>query len=237
MAIADLLTRDEGAAARWQLAVCGIDVLLGDLGFDADGKRAILGRVREGFFREFGSGKPLRIQLDQKQRAERRALETLLDPVSGARSDLTAGLAILMDRSERNSALVAELRRLEHARRLTMSVMEIAPSLIHMQVNQLIRSAQRAHEIGALRSPGRDLRLARSTYSAARQGGPPRDRVVAGTAGSAGGSAFRHVTNAFNRRGFAVRSVALDLQRKPGTDDGYALTLIAIFLQVFCRRI
>jgi thiopeptide-type bacteriocin biosynthesis protein len=147
LAIVDVLEGDEGADARWRLAVCGIDLLLDDLGFDADGKRAILGQVRDGFFREFGGGKPLRVMLDQKQRAERRTLEKLLeemlDPVRGA----TSGLSFLRNRSVRNAPLAAELRRLEQARRLTMPVTQIAPSLIHMQVNRLIRSDQRAHEL------------------------------------------------------------------------------------------
>ena len=143
LAIVDVLQGDEGAEARWRLAVCGIDLMLDDLGFDADDKRTVLGQVRDGFFREFGGGKPLRIQLDQKQRAERRSLEKLLDEDPEA----TAGLAILKIRSERHAPVVAELRRLEQARRLTMPVMQIAPSLVHMQVNRLIRSAQRAHEL------------------------------------------------------------------------------------------
>jgi hypothetical protein len=42
---------------------------------------------------------------------------------------------------------VAELRRLEQAGRLTAPVAQIAPSLVHMHVNRLIRSAQRAHEL------------------------------------------------------------------------------------------
>jgi thiopeptide-type bacteriocin biosynthesis protein len=147
LAIVDLLEGDEAAAARWRLAVCGIDLLLDDLGFDANGKRAILGQVRDGFFREFGGGKPLRVQLDQKQRAERRALEQLLDPAGGGAGEVAAGLAILKRRSEHNAPIVSELRRLEQARRLAMPLTQIAASLVHMHVNRLIRSAQRAHEL------------------------------------------------------------------------------------------
>jgi len=147
LAIVDQLEGDEGAQARWRLAVCGIDLLLGDLGFDATGKRVLLGQIREGFFREFGGDKPLRVQLDLKQRAERRALEVLLDPARRGASNMESGLAILNQRSERNAPLTAELRRLEHARRLTLSVAQITPALIHMYVNRLIRSAQRAHEL------------------------------------------------------------------------------------------
>ncbi|MFP5286030.1 MAG: thiopeptide-type bacteriocin biosynthesis protein, partial [Thermoanaerobaculia bacterium] len=145
--IVEMLEGDEGADARWRLAVYGTDLLLDDLGLDAEGKRAVLGRVRESFFREFGGGKPLRIQLDQKQRAERRALEALLDPVKSEQSDLAPGLAVLRLRSRHSAPLVAELRRLEQERRLTSSVAQIAPSLVHMHVNRLIRSSQRAHEL------------------------------------------------------------------------------------------
>ncbi|HKQ18769.1 MAG TPA: lantibiotic dehydratase, partial [Candidatus Eisenbacteria bacterium] len=147
LAIVDALEGDEGADARWRLALCGIDTLLNDLSFDDNSKRTVLTQIREGFFREFGGSKPLRIQLDQKQRAERRAMESLLDPARAATSDLAPGLAILKTRSDRNAPLAAELRRLEQAKRLTLPLTQIAPSLIHMQVNRLIRSAQRPHEL------------------------------------------------------------------------------------------
>ncbi len=147
LAIVEMLEGDEGAAARWRLALYGTDLLLGDLGLDAEGKRKVLGLVRESFFREFGGGKPLRLQLDQKQRAERRALEALLDPARAEQSDLAPGVAILRGRSELNAPLVAELRRLEQEGRLTSPVAQIAPSLVHMLINRLIRSAQRAHEL------------------------------------------------------------------------------------------
>jgi thiopeptide-type bacteriocin biosynthesis protein len=145
--IVDLLEGDEGAEARWRLALCGIDLLLEDLAFDAEAKRTILTQIRDGFFHEFGGSKPLRILLDQKQRAERRTLEALLDPARQATTELGPSLAILKTRSDRHAPLLTELRRLEHARRLTLPLTQIAPSLIHMQVNRLIRSAQRPHEL------------------------------------------------------------------------------------------
>lgn len=147
VALMELLDGDEGASARWRLAVCGIDLLLDDLGMDANGKRAILGQVREGFFREYGGSKGLRVQLDLKQRAERRAMESLLDAMPSGGGDFAPWIAILKSRSERNAPIVAELRRLEQTRRLTIPLAQIASSLVHMQVNRLIRSDQRAHEL------------------------------------------------------------------------------------------
>lgn len=175
LSIVELLEGDEGADARWRLALTGTDLLLDDLGLDAEGKRAVLGRVRESFFREFGGGKPLRIQLDQKQRAERRALEALLDPVRSEQSDLAPGLAVLRRRSQHNAPLVAELRRLEREGRLTSSVAQIAPSLVHMHVNRLIRSAQRAHELVLYDLLGAifDSRAARAAKAAPQR--KPRD--------------------------------------------------------------
>lgn len=174
--IVEMLEGDEGAEARWRLAFYGTDLLLEDLGLDAEGKRAVLGRVRESFFREFGGGKPLRIQLDQKQRAERRSLEALLDPVRNEQSDLAPGLAVLRRRSQRNAPLVVELRRLEQEGRLTSSVAQIAPSLVHMHVNRLIRSAQRAHELVLYDLLGGifDSRAARAAKAAPTANAPAR---------------------------------------------------------------
>jgi lantibiotic biosynthesis protein len=147
LAIVENLEGDEGADARWRLALRATDLLLDDLGLDTAGKRAALGRMRAGFFQEFGGGKPLRVELDKKQRAERRKLEELLAATWDDEHDLALGFEILERRSAQHAAAIAELRRLEAEGRLTGSVLQLAPSLVHMQVNRLIRSVQRAHEL------------------------------------------------------------------------------------------
>jgi thiopeptide-type bacteriocin biosynthesis protein len=163
LSIIDLLEGDAGADVRWRLAVCGIDLLLDDLGLDDAVKRTILRQARDSFFREFGGGKPLRLQLDAKRRAECRALETLLDRGSAPTGELGTGLAILTNRSRRNAPIVAELRHAEQAGRLTIPIQQIAPSLVHMHVNRLIRTSSRAHELVLY-----DLLEAHHTSNAAR---------------------------------------------------------------------
>ncbi|HEX2832460.1 MAG TPA: lantibiotic dehydratase [Thermoanaerobaculia bacterium] len=151
LSIIDLLEGDAGAAVRWHLAICGIDLLLDDLGFDAMVKRTILRQVRDSFFREFGGVKSLRLQLDAKRRAESRALETLrdplLEPTCAPAGELGTGLAILRNRSKRNAPIIAELRQAEQAGKLTVPIQQMAPSLVHMHVNRLIRTSPRAHEL------------------------------------------------------------------------------------------
>jgi thiopeptide-type bacteriocin biosynthesis protein len=151
--VLDMLEGDEGAEARWRLALRGIDALFDDLGLDAEARFQALTAMRAGFSQEFGGGagtpahKALGVQLDQRFRTERRSLDSLLDPAGDAESPYAPALAVLARRSRELAPIVAELRRLETAGELTSSLAELAPSIIHMHVNRLIRSAQRAHEL------------------------------------------------------------------------------------------
>jgi lantibiotic biosynthesis protein len=147
LAILEMLEGDEGADFRWRLALRGIDMLLGDLRFDPETRLRVMRGMREGFTREFGGGKGLRVQLDQRFRQEWRSLSPLLDPAGDAESELAPALEILRQRSERNAPIVEELRDLERAGRLNQPLADLASSYVHMHVNRFIRSAQRAHEL------------------------------------------------------------------------------------------
>jgi thiopeptide-type bacteriocin biosynthesis protein len=122
-------------------------MLLGDLQFDPETRMRVMRGMREGFAREFGGGKGLRVQLDQRFRQEWRSLMPLLDPTGDAESELAPALEVLRRRSERNAPIVEELRELERAGRLNPSLADMASSYVHMHVNRIIRSAQRAHEL------------------------------------------------------------------------------------------
>jgi thiopeptide-type bacteriocin biosynthesis protein len=147
LAILEMLEGDEGADLRWRLALRGIDMLLGDLRFDPETRMRVMRGMREGFAREFGSGKGLRVQLDQRFRQEWRSLTPLLDPAGDAESDLAPALEILRQRSERNAPIIEELRQLEREGRLNQPIADLASSYVHMHVNRFIRSAQRVHEL------------------------------------------------------------------------------------------
>jgi thiopeptide-type bacteriocin biosynthesis protein len=147
LAILEMLEGDEGADIRWRLALRGIDMLLGDLRFDPETRMRVLRGMRESFNREFGGGKGLRVQLDQRFRQEWRSLMPLLDPSGDVESELAPALAVLRQRSERLAPIVDELQEAEWAGRLNQTLADLAPSYVHMHVNRIIRSAQRAHEM------------------------------------------------------------------------------------------
>lgn len=146
-AIVERLEGDEGAAVRWQLAVRGIDQLLRDLGIEGDERMSLLERIQTSFAQEFRADTRFKKQLSGRLRDERRELEALLDAEARPEHSLEPGLAAFDRRSELLAPIVAELRRREAAGRLTSSVVDLAPSYVHMFSNRLIRSDARAHEV------------------------------------------------------------------------------------------
>src|SRR5215217_3652376 len=141
------LSGDAGLDLRWRVAMCGIDLLFADLGLTLDEKRSVARRAREGFGREFRIDGNFRGQVSQRYRAQRRHLEALLDPAHDAPPPLAAGLVALRRRSLQLAPAAAELRRLEQAGRLSVTVPDIAMAYAHMHANRLLRSAQRAQEL------------------------------------------------------------------------------------------
>lgn len=146
-ALADL-GGDRGADWRWRLALVGIDRLFSDFGFDLVERRDLLALLRTGFAAEFDAGPELNRQLGRRLRDSGDELSELLharalDP----EHPLAGGFAALEKRSEQLAPLVAELRALESGGELSLPVVELLPSYIHMFVNRMIRSDQRAHEL------------------------------------------------------------------------------------------
>src|SRR5262249_54088546 len=131
---------------RWRVALCGMDLLLTDLDFGLDTRRAVLGGVRDAFANEFRANADLKRQLGEKFRKQRKEFETLLDP--GDAEGLPApALAALRRRSEHLAPVAGALRAAALSGRLTKDLTALAPSYLHMQANRVLRSAQRAQEM------------------------------------------------------------------------------------------
>lgn len=147
--ILGMLDGDAGNDARWRLALRGIDQLFDDLGIDLATRLGVMRRVRDGFAREHRAETSIGFQrgLGDKYRKERGPLAQLLDRTRDADSDLAPGLERIAARSAASAPIVAELRAAEQRGELTLPILELVPSYIHMNVNRLIRSAQRAHEL------------------------------------------------------------------------------------------
>jgi thiopeptide-type bacteriocin biosynthesis protein len=146
--VVELYPEDARGDVRWRLALCGMDYLLADLGLDLGQCREVLGQVRTSFAAEHRADANLRRQLGDLYRKQRPTLERLFTSGS-ASSDgvLTAGLAVLIQRSERWAPVMLALREAAAAGRLSQPLTKLAASALHMHANRLLRSAQRAQEM------------------------------------------------------------------------------------------
>jgi lantibiotic biosynthesis protein len=143
--IVDLLQGDEGADARWRLALRGADMLLDDLGLDFATRLRLIRQVRDSFRDEFHAGTALYKQIGERFRRERGSLFELLarDPARDRDSDLAPGLEILDQRSEPVRSVAAAMR----AAHLDAAMEGLAGSLVHMHVNRLLHASHRAQEL------------------------------------------------------------------------------------------
>jgi thiopeptide-type bacteriocin biosynthesis protein len=107
----------------------------------------LLARLRAGFGDEFRADQRLRGQLAERFRAERAALEGLVAAKPEDDHPLAAGLRLLAERSARLAPVMDQFRALDADHGLTRPLPSIAASLVHMHLNRLLRSAQRAHEL------------------------------------------------------------------------------------------
>jgi class I lanthipeptide synthase len=145
LGIVRTLWGDEGLDARWRLTLCGIDLLLDDFGFDVEGKREWARRCRDGFAREFDVHGPTKRAFGERYRAERKALEELLELDEGADHPLAPGIELLRERSRRLAPVVERLR--EREERLSVPLDSLLWSYAHMHANRLLRGAHRAQEL------------------------------------------------------------------------------------------
>jgi thiopeptide-type bacteriocin biosynthesis protein len=147
LALAELLPEDARGEVRWRLALVGTDLLLGELGFDLEARRAVVQNTRETFAAEFHADAAFGHQLASRFRPERKGLEALLDPAAVLDGPFAAAREVLRRRSRALAPVTAELRARAEDGRLTASLTELAPSYLHMHANRLLRSAQRAQEM------------------------------------------------------------------------------------------
>jgi thiopeptide-type bacteriocin biosynthesis protein len=134
---------DGAPAARWQLALRGMDQLLGDLGFDDAGRLAIVSEARASFGREYGVDTAVEKVLGYKFRKQRTALEALLDPAN----DATGPYAELLPALHRRSRAIREVGAALRAAPLSVPLEALAASYLHMYANRLLRAAARPQEL------------------------------------------------------------------------------------------
>jgi thiopeptide-type bacteriocin biosynthesis protein len=137
---------DEGADARWRLALYGMDLLLDDAGLDLVRKKLLLGQTACAFRAEFRFKDGAERQLGTSFRKERRSLEAMLSRQASRDPALAEGLSILEDRSGITRPLMVQWRAGEPDLPPEVFGARLG-SHLHMMANRLLRNSQRAQEM------------------------------------------------------------------------------------------
>jgi thiopeptide-type bacteriocin biosynthesis protein len=148
--VLDALGSLDGADApelRWRLALAGTDRLLADLRLPLDERRRWAAHTRRALLAENGAGAGLTRELGVRFRPRGAELADLLNGAAAAGSAMADGLHALDRRSTALAPIIDRLWRLHGEAALTEPVTELAHSYVHMHVNRMIRSGQRATEM------------------------------------------------------------------------------------------
>jgi thiopeptide-type bacteriocin biosynthesis protein len=151
-ALAIVEALDDAALAdnRWKLAVAGMDILLDGLGLSQAEKLTVTATARDRFAREHHADQPLLRQIGERFRVERASVEVLLDSSTAAPDGADGAIraaGALRRLACQLGPTMAHLRSAAAHGELSLALNEIAPSLLHMHANRLLRSDQRRHEL------------------------------------------------------------------------------------------
>jgi thiopeptide-type bacteriocin biosynthesis protein len=142
----NLIDGDEGENLRWMFSFLSIDYMLSDFGFSDEGKLNLLEKIKDGFAQEFNMNKMLKHQLDKKFRLHRDDINLIMNLNEESAAELAPLLELLSKRTLSNKIVVEQLKILEQ-KEDSVNIVELMPSYIHMLMNRLFRSKQRAHEL------------------------------------------------------------------------------------------
>lgn len=138
---------DTGADARWRLALLGIDLMMTDIGLNLQEKEALTRRLRHDYASEFHVDGELQKQIAGKLRGEKRQLEELLLRHGSGMRELETGIAILTERSSRTVPIMQGVTDLVRSNEISVPLLDLGASLLHMHANRALRTAHRAQEM------------------------------------------------------------------------------------------
>ncbi len=141
-----LLDAEEGNKIRWLFALRTADQFLEDVGFNTQEKYDFMERLSQGFFREHGGKKELKLQLDDKFRKLRKDVEQVLDRTTDEEKEIIELIDFLNVRSKNNHPISNKLLVLQQSNNLQINMNDLLSSFIHMMLNRLFMAKQRTNE-------------------------------------------------------------------------------------------
>tara|TARA_R110000765_G_scaffold159523_1_gene263349 strand:- start:2475 stop:3362 length:888 start_codon:yes stop_codon:yes gene_type:complete len=143
----DLIEGDEGEQLRWLFGLRSIDHLLDCFKYPLEEKLDLMDGLKTGFGIEFGMSRPLKKQLDDKYRKERKNIEIFMVFNKESEPDYEPILAILENKKKLLQRIAIKILEIKNERRLELSLDQLMGSYIHMLMNRLFKSKNRLNEM------------------------------------------------------------------------------------------
>ncbi|MGN6420751.1 MAG: thiopeptide-type bacteriocin biosynthesis protein, partial [Pseudobacter sp.] len=137
------LQQNDSLANKWQWAIAGIDQYLVDFGYDLKQKTLLLSQLQQGFLQEFGGGKPLVLQLNNKHRALKQEISAVFSEEPSYL--ISTGRKILQRRSRQLKPVVRSI--CSHLSQQQQSADELLGSYLHMFIDRLFDTDNRKYEL------------------------------------------------------------------------------------------
>jgi len=145
--IIDMIEGDEGEKIRWLFSLRAIDCFLDDFLYDDQQKLSLLEGLKDGFGREFGMNRSLKMQLDKKFRDERQYIINVMNKELDENSEIKPLFNLLSQKSEKIKPITQKILELQSNNKLQIPLNDLIGSYIHMLMNRLFKSKQRVHEM------------------------------------------------------------------------------------------
>lgn len=143
----DMIEGEEGDELRWLFSLRAIDSLLDNFEYTNDEKCKLLVRLSDGFRREFGDTRNLRMQLGEKFRIERNKIEIFMTIIIEDDHKYKPILNILFEKENAINKIAEQLLNFRNKQILTIELDDLISSYIHMMMNRLFRSQNRKFEL------------------------------------------------------------------------------------------
>ncbi|HMG81827.1 MAG TPA: lantibiotic dehydratase [Ferruginibacter sp.] len=150
LATLEMLDMTEGDAReviRWLWAIRSIDELLNSFGFSIKQKSELLLALKDAFAAEFKVDKPLGLQLNDRYREHKLAIEQMMNEGNETKSEMFPLIEILQRKKQQVAEAAENILQLNKNNALEMPLNELLNSLIHMMVNRIIKADSRMHEM------------------------------------------------------------------------------------------
>jgi lantibiotic biosynthesis protein len=149
LALLDNTWGDAREQVRWVWGLRAIDELLNCFQLSLQDKLSLLTELKNAFAAEFNMDKMLKMQLDQKHRANKKIIEEIMDSSKDLLNELSPLIHIIKEKSERIEQVTATILDIASKGELQVPLADLLNSYIHMLLNRLFPSNQRLHEMVA----------------------------------------------------------------------------------------